>query len=64
MNQNQPQDNQPQADEPKQSKTEDAKHSRRAFVTRMAKRAAYVAPAVVALSANKSAFGSGGSGVS
>ncbi|MAX25074.1 MAG: hypothetical protein CMJ19_11280 [Phycisphaeraceae bacterium] len=64
MNQNHPQDNQPKANEPDQTKAEDARQSRRQFVTRMAKRAAYVAPAVVALSANKSAFGSGGSGVS
>ncbi|HAI14064.1 MAG TPA: hypothetical protein DCM28_20330 [Phycisphaerales bacterium] len=54
----------PPTDGQKQTPSDESKQSRRQFVTRMAKRAAYVAPAVIALSANKSAFGSGGSGVS
>lgn len=59
-----PQTTKPTDGQKEQATTDEQKQSRREFVTRMAKRAAYVAPAVIALSANKSAFGSGGSGVS
>lgn len=45
-----------------QSQTDDEQkmQSRRDFVTRMARRAAYIAPAVIALSASKSALGASG----
>lgn len=59
-----PKTTQPNDGKQDQPTTDEQKQSRRQFVTRMAKRAAYMAPAVIALSANKSAFGSGGSGVS
>jgi hypothetical protein len=56
---------QPQAPRPEQATSDEQKmQSRRQFVARMARRTAYIAPAVIALSASKSAFGSGGSGVS
>lgn len=61
MDQNQ-KPTQPQAQEHTPAQGDEQMQSRRQFVTRMARRAAYVAPAVIALSANKSAFGSGASG--
>ena len=59
MDQNKPTNRPNDAKQGSDEQTDAVKKSRRQFVMKMAKKTVYIAPAVIALSANKSAMASG-----
>lgn len=59
MDQRKPQKSPDNAPKGNDKQADAVKNSRRQFVMKLAKKSAYIAPAVIALSANKSAMASG-----